>query len=320
MDRRFILDDFEPAYMAMWRAGRLDARVEAALGELEVCRLCPRDCDVNRLADERALCRTGRYAQVATALAHFGEEDCLRGTRGSGTIFFAFCNLRCVFCQNWDISQAPSGVESKAEDIADLMLQLQSAGCHNINFVTPEHVAPQVAEAITIAVHCGLEIPIVYNTSSYDSAASLRLMNGLVDIYMPDFKFWSPTTARRLARAEDYPDTAQAAIAEMHRQVGVLRFGRDGVARRGVLVRHLVMPGQLDEATEIFRWLVGELSPDTYVNIMSQYRPQHRVPGNNRYRDVDRRPTAAEMAATYRAAREAGLWRFDERQPSRQPG
>jgi putative pyruvate formate lyase activating enzyme len=310
---RFIVEAFEPAYMAMLRTGRLPDRVEAALDELEVCRVCPRDCDVNRLADETALCRTGRYARVASAFAHFGEEDCLRGTRGSGTVFFAFCNLRCVFCQNWDISQDSAGTESTAEAIAELMVQLQSAGCHNINFVTPEHVAPQVVEAIAVAVPRGLKIPIVYNTSAYDSVASLRLMDGLVDIYMPDFKFWAPTTARRLARAEDYPDVARAAIAEMHRQVGVLRFGRDGVARRGVLVRHLVMPGQLAEAAEIFGWLTDELSPDTYVNIMSQYRPQHRVPGNARYQDIDRRPTAADMASAYRVAREAGLWRFDER-------
>jgi putative pyruvate formate lyase activating enzyme len=312
-DARFILEDFEPAYMAVWRAGQLEARVEAALGELEICRVCPRDCDVNRLVDEQALCHTGRYAQVASAFAHFGEEDCLRGTGGSGTIFFAFCNLRCVFCQNWDISQAPSGVESTAEDIADLMLQLQSAGCHNINFVTPEHVAPEVVEAIAVAVPRGLTIPIVYNTSAYDSLASLRLMDGLVDIYMPDFKFWSPAAARRLARAKDYPEVARQAIAEMHRQVGVLRFGPDGVARRGVLVRHLIMPDQLDETAGIFGWLADEVSPDTFVNIMGQYRPQHRVPGNDRYHDIDRRPTPSEMANAYRVARDAGLWRFDER-------
>ena len=313
LDDRFVLDDFEPAYLSTWRTGLLEARVEDALVELEVCRVCPRDCVVNRLAGEQALCHTGRLARVATAFAHFGEEDCLRGTRGSGTIFFAFCNLKCVFCQNWDISQAPAGAEATAGEIADLMLQLQSAGCHNINFVTPEHVAPQVVEAIASAVRRGLRIPIVYNTSGYDSAASLQLMDGLVDIYMPDFKFWNPTTARRLARAGDYPEVARKAIAEMHRQVGVLRFGRDGVARRGVLVRHLVMPDQLDEAAGVFRWLAGELSPDTYLNIMSQYRPQHRVPGSDRYHDIDRSPTTAEMAAAYRVAREAGLWRFDSR-------
>ena len=200
-----------------------------------------------------------------------------------------------------------------AAGIADLMMQLQDAGCHNINFVTPEHVAPQVAEAIAIAVPRGLRLPIVYNTSAYDSLASLRLMDGLVDIYMPDFKFWKPATARRLARAHDYPEVARRAISEMHRQVGPLLKDRSGLAKRGVLVRHLVMPGQIDETAEIMRWIGEALSPDTYVNIMGQYRPQHRVPGNDRYRDVDRPPQSKEVAAAYDAARAAGLWRFDER-------
>ncbi len=284
-----------------------------ALAELERCRVCPRDCDVNRLEDETALCHTGRHARVASAFPHFGEEDCLRGSRGSGTIFFAYCNLRCVFCQNWDISQAPAGDERTADQIAGLMLRLQEMGCHNINFVTPEHVAPQVVEAIAAAVPRGLRVPIVYNTSAYDSLESLRLMDGLVDIYMPDFKFWHPETARRLARAKDYPEVARAAIAEMHRQVGVLRVGPDGLARRGVLVRHLVMPGQTDEAAAIFRWLADDVSPDTYVNIMGQYRPEHRVQGNDRYQDINRRPAGGEMAEAFAAARDAGLWRFDAR-------
>ncbi len=310
---RFLLDDFEPAYLAMWRSGALADRVTAALEELICCRVCPRDCEVDRLAGEQALCHTGRLARVASAFPHFGEEDCLRGWNGSGTIFFAYCNLRCVFCQNWDISQAPSGVEATAEQIADLMLDLQDQGCHNINFVTPEHVAPQVVEAIAAAMPRGLRLPIVYNTSAYDSLGSLRLMEGLVDIYMPDFKFWSPESARRLARAKDYPEVARQAVAEMHRQVGVLRFGPDGLARRGVLVRHLVMPGQTDEAAAIFRWLADELSPDTYVNVMGQYRPEHKVAGSERYIDIGRRPSGAEMAAARAAAADAGLWRLDER-------
>ncbi len=312
----FLIEDFEPAYLTLRRSGGMEDRLAIALEELRACRVCPRDCDVDRLAGEMALCHTGRHARVASAFPHFGEEDCLRGTRGSGTIFFSYCNLRCVFCQNWDISQAPAGEELAAGQIAEVMLRLQAAGCHNINFVTPEHVAPQVVEAIAAAIPRGLRLPIVYNTSAYDSIASLRLMEGLVDIYMPDFKFWHPETARRLARARDYPDVARAAIVEMHRQVGVLRFGSDGLAKRGVLIRHLVMPGQGDEAAAIFRWLAAALSPDTYVNVMGQYRPEHRVPGHQRYTDVDRRPLAAEMAAAFEAARDAGLWRFDERRPT----
>ena len=312
LDDRFLIDDFEPGYMSALREGLLEGKRAAARRELADCRACPRDCGVNRLRDERGICHTGRHAYVASAFPHLGEEACLRGWRGSGTIFFSYCNLKCVFCQNWDISSKGAGRENTAAEIAGLMLQLQDAQCHNINFVTPEHVAPQVVEAIAAAIHRGLNVPIVYNTSAYDGIASLRLMEGLIDIYMPDFKVWKPETARRLLRAADYPAAAQAALSEMHRQVGVLRFGRDGLARRGVLVRHLVMPGLLDESAAIFRWLHDELSPDTYINIMGQYRPDHRVRQNARYADVDRRLHRDEIMAAFEAARNAGLWRFDE--------
>ena len=284
-----------------------------------VAKPCPRNCRIDRLRGETKVCGTGRHAIISSAFAHFGEEDCLRGHRGSGTIFFGMCNLRCVFCQNWDISQQRSGREMTAPQIADLMLGLQDQGCHNINFVTPEHVVPQVVEAIAEAVPRGLHVPIVYNTSAYDSVASLRLVEGLVDIYMPDFKFWNRDSARRLAKAKDYPEVARAAIREMHRQVGPLRLGSDGLARRGLLVRHLVMPGQLEESAAIFEWLASEISPDTYVNIMGQYRPEYQVgevvaSGRAKYEDVDLRPTCEEIEAVHAAARRAGLWRFDERQ------
>jgi putative pyruvate formate lyase activating enzyme len=269
------------------------------------------------LAGETGVCRTGRYARVASAGPHHGEERCLSGWHGSGTIFFALCNLRCVFCQNWDISQQAAGVECPPERIAALMLDLQRRGCHNINLVTPEHVVPQVLEAITEAVARGLSLPIVYNTSAYDSVESLRRLDGVVDIYMPDFKFWEPETARRLCGAKDYPERAREAVQEMHRQVGVLRFSPEGLARRGVLVRHLVMPGQSAEAEAIFRWLAEELSPDTYVNVMAQYRPEHEVgqPARDRaetkHADINTRPMGAEIARAFEAARRVGLWRFD---------
>jgi putative pyruvate formate lyase activating enzyme len=226
--------------------------------------------------------------------------------------------LRCVFCQNWDISQKTAGRVLGPEAIAELALELQSRGCHNINFVTPEHVVPQVVEALAVAIPRGLRIPIVYNTSAYDSLASLRLMEGLVDIYMPDFKFWHRESARILCKAKDYPVVARAAIEEMHRQVGDLRFGPDGVARRGLLVRHLVMPGQTEETEAIMRWLAEEVSEDTYVNVMGQYQPQYHVgeiarDGKPAYESINRRPTDAEMAAAYEAARSAGLTRLDVR-------
>jgi putative pyruvate formate lyase activating enzyme len=314
----FLLEEFEPAYMSLLRGGGLPARVDAALQELADCRACPRNCACNRLQNETRACHTGRFAIVSSAFPHFGEEDCLRGGRGSGTIFFGLCNLRCAFCQNWDISQRLEGRECGPREIAALMLDLQERGCHNINFVTPEHVAPQVVEAIAEAAPRGLRVPIVYNTSAYDALSSLRLLDGLVDVYMPDFKFWRPETALRLARAKDYPERAREAILEMNRQVGPLKLGPDGLARRGVLVRHLVMPGQQDEAAAIFEWLAREVSPDTYVNIMGQYRPEYQVGqiaanGAVKHPDVNRRPTPEEMRAAYTAARRAGLWRFDMR-------
>ena len=296
-------------------------RVSAALDELSCCRACPRNCAIDRLVGESKVCKTGRHARVNSAFAHMGEEQCLRGRHGSGTIFFSMCNLHCVFCQNWDISQQVSGREMDAEALAEIMLALQEHGCHNINFVTPEHVVPQVVEALALAIDQGLQLPLVYNTSAYDGLSSLKLMDGLVDIYMPDFKFWSAATAGQLCKAKDYPQRARDAVREMHRQVGDLHFMPEGVACRGVLVRHLAMPGLVEESRQIFRWLAEEISPDTYVNIMAQYRPAYEVghvavagpqAGRPRYAEIDRRPTSAELEAAYQAARDAGLWRFDK--------
>jgi len=319
LNKRFTLECFEPAYLSLHRCGELTGRTERALEELTDCCACPRNCHVNRLDNKELICRTGRYAIVSSAFAHFGEEDCLRGWQGSGTIFFGGCNLRCVFCQNWDISQQAVGKVSTAEEIASLMLALQEQGCHNINLVTPEHVAPQVIEALAVAVPAGLRLPVVYNTSAYDALSSLRLLDGLIDVYMPDFKFWTRENSRRLLKAKDYPERAREAILEMHRQVGDLRFSSDGLAKRGLLVRYLVMPGQPEEASAVFRWLADNVSPDTYVNIMGQYRPEYQVrslgvngPGE-KYTEINRPPHQAELDAAYKAARKAGLWRFDER-------
>jgi putative pyruvate formate lyase activating enzyme len=317
-DEGYVVDGLEPASIATWRRGELEARVATALEELADCRVCPRDCGVDRLANQTRACHTGRHAIVSSAFPHFGEEDCLRGWRGSGTIFFGLCNLRCVFCQNWDISQKKQGREMTGAEIAAVMLDLQERGCHNINFVTPEHVVPQVIEAIAIAVPQGLRLPIVYNTSAYDSVRSLKLLEGLVDIYMPDFKFWKPETSLRLALAKDYAEHARHAIREMHRQVGPLRFGSDGLAKRGVLVRHLVMPGQTDEADAIFRWLAEEIAPDTYLNVMAQYHPEHKVgkdgrDGRPQFEEIDQHTTSSDVELAIAAARSAGLGRFDER-------
>jgi len=314
-DFRIAATGFEPGYLSLHRTGELRRRAEAARQRLAHCLVCPRDCGVNRLVNKTAACHTGRYARVASYFAHRGEENCLRGWGGSGTIFFALCNLRCVFCQNFDISQAPKGDEVAPERLAAMMIELQEMGCHNINFVTPEHVVPQILEALPMAAQQGLRLPLVYNTSAYDSLDSLRLMEGIVDIYMPDFKFWDPALSLHYMKAKDYPEAARRTIQEMHRQVGELKFNEQGMAKRGVLVRHLVMPGGIAGTESILRFLATEVSPDTYVNIMAQYYPAGKVDGD-RYVEIQRGVSPKEMEIAFEAARSAGLWRFDERFPS----
>ncbi len=317
-DNRFVMFSCNPVYLQVENRRKLDEQTEPMLQQLSRCVVCPRACGVDRMADETSFCHTGRFARVSSAFAHFGEESCLVGRRGSGTIFFAQCNLRCVFCQNADISQGIDGGECTARELADLMLALQQRGCHNINLVTPSHVVPQIYEALSLAVEDGLHLPIVYNTSAYDSLETIQAMEGVVDIYMPDFKLWSAQACKRYLRAEDYAEAARAAIAEMHRQVGDLKCTPEGVACRGLLVRHLVMPGLLEESRHIFRWLARDISPDTFVNIMGQYRPANRVGRSVRsastevgFEEINRSCTAGELRDAYKLARQAGLWRFD---------
>ena len=363
--------EFRAAYLELG-LDELRDRARRALEGLTRCRVCPRDCDVNRLEDRWGACKTGRLAVVTSAFPHMGEEDCLRGSRGSGTIFFAHCNLRCVFCQNYDISQGlepgplrrrtrrgpgtggggrpgrSTGTEmatdtgtdtgtdngnrtdtgtggrgrwrltgtrgTPPEELARLMISLQERGCHNINFVTPEHVVPQVLEALVLAVEEGLRLPLVYNTSAYDAMESLELLDGVVDIYMPDLKLFDPDRAERYLKARDYPEAAKQAVKEMHRQVGFLRTDHQGVALRGVLIRHLVMPGLPEETEAILTWIARELGPETYVNVMAQYRPGGRV-GGSRYPELDRPLDPREYREALEAAARAGLTRLDERKP-----
>ncbi|MFQ5942809.1 MAG: radical SAM protein [Anaerolineales bacterium] len=312
---RFLLPSagFEPAYMALHRSGELRKRAADGLERLSHCLVCPRDCGVDRMADKTAACKTGRLARISSHFPHFGEEDCLRGWRGSGTIFFSMCNLRCVFCQNFDISQAGEGEEVGPERLAEMMLDLQSMGCHNINFVTPEHVVPQILEALPLAVEGGLRLPLVYNTSAYDSMDSLSLLDGIVDIYMPDFKFWDERLSLRYLLAKDYALAAGRAIREMHRQVGELKLDERGLAKRGVLVRHLVMPGEIAGTGEILSFLAEQVSPDTYLNLMDQYHPAGHV-NSEKFEEINRRVTEDELKLAMDQAKDAGLWRFDERQ------
>jgi len=305
--------DFTPAYLRLG-LDELRSRVARAVGNLASCRVCPRDCGVNRLEDRWSACKTGRYSVVTSAFPHLGEEDCLRGWNGSGTIFFGHCNLRCVFCQNYNISQGirPPSEGMPPHVLAGLMLSLQRRGCHNINLVTPEHVVPQFLEALLPAVEQGLRLPLVYNTSAYDSAESLALLDGVVDIYMPDLKLFSPDLCKRYLKAGDYPEVAKTAVREMHRQVGFMDIDAKGLARKGVLIRHLVMPGLPEETKSILSWIVQELGPETYVNVMGQYRPGGKV-GGQYPPELNRPLELSEYRTALRVAAEVGLLRLDAR-------
>ncbi len=307
------MSEFEAAYLELLRTGELESRVEEARAMLEECRLCGRECRVNRLESTKgAVCRTGEKAVVSSFNAHFGEEDPLVGQHGSGTIFFTNCNLKCQFCQNYEISQLGEGREVSAEEIAGMMLHLQGRGCHNINFVSPTHVIPQIMAALLIAAEKGLRVPLVHNTGGYDSLETLSLLDGIVDIYMPDMKYADEKMGRKYSKVKDYPQVNQAAVREMHRQVGDLVMDEQGIAQRGLLVRHLVLPNGLAGTAEIVRFLAEEISPETYLNVMSQYRPTYKA---HEYPDIDRRPTMEELEGAVSLAQEAGLTRLDERRP-----
>jgi len=300
----------EAAYRLLSRTGELACRARAAWGQLGECRLCPRQCGADRLAGEPGFCRTGEAARVNGFGPHFGEEAPLVGRGGSGTIFFAGCNLGCVFCQNFATSHGREGQDLGPDELAAIMLLLERQGCHNINLVTPSHVVPQILAALERAAAAGLTLPLVYNTSGYDAPETLRLLEGVVDIYMPDLKCVDAEPARLYLGAPDYPAVARAAIREMHRQVGDLVVDAAGLAVRGLLVRHLVMPHDLAGSAQAMRFLAQEISPATYVNVMRQYRPSGLA---SRYPPIDRRPTREECDSALDAARRAGLWRIDGR-------
>ncbi len=302
---------FTPAYLAKLRSGELDERAREAYLRLEDCDLCARNCHVNRRKTiEGAVCRTGERAIVNSFGAHHGEEDPLRGWHGSGTIFFSWCNLRCVYCQNWEISHKGMGQEVTPEDIADMMLSLQAQGCHNINLVSPSHVVAQIIAAVSLAVARGLHLPLVYNTGGYDSLEALHLLDGIIDIYMPDMKYGDPDIARRYSRVRDYVSFNRAAVKEMHRQVGDLVIDEQGLARHGLLIRHLVMPANLAGSEEVLAFIAGEISTNTYLNLMDQYYPCYRA---DEYPLLARPLTADEYDQALAWAGRYGLQRLDSR-------
>jgi putative pyruvate formate lyase activating enzyme len=297
-----------PAYLGLWRSGELAERVAAATELLRECRLCPRECAVDRLAGERGFCRAGRLARVCGAEPHFGEERPLVGRGGSGTVFFSYCNLGCRFCQNWDIAHQGIGREATASGLAAMMLELQARGCHNINLVTPTHYLPQILEAVALAVADGLRLPLVWNCGGYESVEALQLLDGIMDIYMPDAKFADGAVAERLARAADYPERMRAALTEMHHQVGDLQLDAEGIATRGLLVRHLVLPEGQAGTREIAKFL-HSLSPQTYINVMAQYRPQYKATLDPL---IGRALTRGEYREAVAIVLEEGLSRLDE--------
>jgi len=297
------------SYRMLLRNGELYDRVEQARQMLQSCRVCPRHCAIDRTAGELGTCLVGSKALVASANPHFGEEFPIRGWYGSGTIFFAGCNLRCVYCQNFDINHEPNGQELDPGKLAGLMLDLQEQGCHNINFVSPSHQVPQMLEGILVAAQRGLRLPIVYNTSSYDDVDILKLLDGVIDIYMPDFKYADTVIGRRLSKVPDYPARAQEALTEMHRQVGDLELDDEGLAVCGVLVRHLVLPGGLAGTEEVMRFLASDISRDTYVNIMDQYHPAAKA---DRHPILNRSVMFSEVDEARNLAHACGLSRLHE--------
>ena len=299
---------FLPSYLPLLESGTLTARVRRSFELLAACELCPRCCGANRLDDERGACQTGLLPIVASYGPHFGEEEPLVGSGGSGTIFFGGCNLNCTYCQNYDISQLAEGEETKPHELAGMMLELQARGCHNVNLVSPTHVVPQALAAVALAAQSGLRLPIVYNTGGYDAPRTMRLLDGVVDIYMPDAKYAKSDVAGRLSGIRRYAAVNRAMIREAHRQVGALRLGEAGVAERGLLVRHLVLPNGLAGSEDVLAFLAREVSIHTYVNVMDQYRPCYRA---SRDALLARRPTREEYRHALDAALAVGLYRLD---------
>lgn len=297
------------AYLELYHSGKLRERIDAAVSLLENCSVCPRSCGVNRLTGDVGKCRTPREAMVFSYGPHFGEEAPLVGRNGSGTIFFTNCNLRCLFCQNYSISQLGEGQKVSKEELAGMMLSLQAKGCHNINLVSPTHVVPQILEALELALESGLHLPLVYNSGGYDSVATLKILDGIIDIYMPDMKYDDAETARELSGIENYPEINKAAIKEMHQQTGDLEINEEGVAQRGLLVRHLVLPHGLAGTKGIVNFLSREISRNTYVNIMAQYHPCYKA---FQIPNLGRRILSAEFREALSSVQEAGLSRLDK--------
>ena len=300
--------EFIPAYLKSYEEGSLLNKIETGQKMLEKCSVCPRKCRIDRTKNETGFCRSGYLPIISSFSPHFGEERPLVGSHGSGTIFFTNCNLGCLFCQNYSISHRGEGEEIPFSYLSKILLRLQNLGCHNINFVSPTHFVPQILRALPEAIKGGLSVPLVYNTGGYDSPGTLSLLDGVIDIYMPDFKYTDKKIAKEYSLAEDYPEIIKAALRIMHKQVGDLILDENGIAHQGLLVRHLVLPGGLAGTGKAMRFLASEISPNTYVNIMAQYYPCGDIPiGSPLYRRI----TEKEYQNALDEAKQAGLYRLD---------
>lgn len=307
-----LLVTMKPGYIELNESGELDRRIASLHGILKSCVLCPRECRKNRLKGEKGYCQSGKELVVSSIHPHFGEEEPLvgrgrlSGVGGSGTIFLTGCNLGCIYCQNYDISHLRHGTPISAEELARGMLQLQKMGCHNINFVTPTHFIPQLVQSIKSAIEMGLRVPIVYNCGGYESVNTIKLLEGIVDIYMPDIKYSDPQNGEKYSNAPDYFDRCREAVKEMHRQVGDLKVNARGIAERGLLIRHLILPDDLAGSEKVLGFIAEELSKNTYVNIMFQYRPLYRA---DEHPELNRRPTLDEYRQAIKTAMGLGLRR-----------
>lgn len=296
---------FEPAYLNLYKSNQLDKRIDELYAILQNCHLCPRECAVDRTKNKNGYCHSGIELIVSSTGPHFGEEEELVGTGGSGTIFLTNCNLGCLYCQNYEISHLGHGRIISPEELAEGMLYLQKLGCHNINLVTPTHFVPQLVKTIKIACEMGLRLPIVFNCGGYESLSTIRLLDGIIDIYMPDIKYGNSVSAEKYSNAPDYFEKCKEAVKEMHHQVGDLEIV-DGIAQRGLLIRHLVLPNNLAGSEKILKFIAEEISPDTYVNIMDQYRPMYKA---ERFPELNRRPTLSEHNEVIEIAKKYGLQR-----------
>jgi len=295
-----------PSYIGLYESGELDKRIQILHEILKECRLCPRECRVNRLEGAIGYCKAGAELTVSSVFPHFGEEPPLVGDHGSGTIFLTHCNLRCIFCQNYDISHLGRGQPMSTAEMAGAMLRLQDLGCHNINFVTPSHYTPQIVGSLPRAIEMDLRLPIVYNCSGYESIEVIRLLDGVVDIYMPDAKYMDENYSKTLSNAPDYPEVLKKVLKEMHRQVGDLKINSWGVAEQGLLIRHLVMPNGAASSESVLKFIAEEISIHSYVNIMEQYRPEYLA---EEHPDIDRRITHKEYLEAIQLAKRFHLYR-----------